>query len=77
MPKLLEQVERKFGRRCRECGLREWKSHYRFREVGRWAEGDDWWDVCIHRLIETTHVTCGCTWTTEEDISRPVVITGV
>ncbi len=77
MPKLLEQVEQRLGRRCQECGLREWKSHYRYREVGRWTEGDDWWDVSTHRLIETIHATCGGTWTTEEDISRPVVITGV
>jgi hypothetical protein len=76
MSELLEQVEHKLGWRCQECGLREWKSHFRFREVKRWAEGVDRRAEHEYRLIETTHLTCGGMWTTKQDISRPVVISG-
>jgi hypothetical protein len=77
MSELLEHVEHKLGRLCQECGLREWKSHFRAREIKRWAEGEGWWAEREYRLIETTHLTCGGTWTTKQDISRPIVITGV
>ena len=77
MSELLEQVEHKLGRLCQECGLREWKSHFRSREVKRWAEGNGWWAEAEYRIIETTHVTCGATWISKQDITRPIVITGV
>jgi hypothetical protein len=76
MSKLLERLESKLGRRCPECGLKEWKSHFKIHEVRHWAQGTQWWDAQEYRIVEYTHLTCGHTWTTQQDIFRPAAYIG-
>jgi hypothetical protein len=75
MTKLIERLGSRIGRRCPECGLKEWNSHFKIHEVRHWAQPTQGWYDREYQIVEYTHLTCGHTWTTQHEITRPTAYT--